>query len=83
MKVYDAQATCDKIFDLASDNGWSDSKLAKILDVTPQAISKWRRGVGSPSIDMIVMLADLFQVSLDDLMGCQEIDMTFRLLDGR
>lgn len=83
MKVYDVQATCDKIFDLASDKGWSDSKLAKILDVTPQAISKWRRGVGSPSIDMIVMLADLFQVSLDDLMGRKEIDMTFRLLDGR
>ena len=82
MKVYDAQATCEKVFTLAGNRGWSDAKLARILDVTPQAISKWRRGVGSPSTDMIVMLADLFGVPLDELIGSREINMKFHLSDG-
>lgn len=77
MKVYDAEATCNIIFEMASARGWSDSKLSRILDVTPQAISKWRRGICSPSTDMLVILADLFQVSLDELMRTQEIDCHF------
>jgi len=82
MKVYNAQATCNKIFALSREKGWSDSRLARILCVTPQAISKWRRGLGSPSTDMIVMLADLFKVSLDELIVCQEVDMAFCLAEA-
>lgn len=83
MKVYDAVATCDKIFALAKAKGWTDAKLSKILDLTPQAISKWRRGVCSPSTDMLVMLADLFEISLDDLMMQQEVNLDFNFEDWR
>lgn len=79
MKVYDVQATCDNVFDLAQKKGWSDSKLAQILEVSPQAICKWRKGICSPSVDRLVMMADLFQVTLDELMKQQEIDMSFNL----
>ena len=79
MKVYDAKATCDKVFDLANKRGWSDCKLAQVLEVSPQAISKWRKGICSPSIDRLVMIADLFQVSMDDLLKQQEIEWSFNL----
>ena len=33
---------------------------------TPQAIYKWQQGVALPSIDNLVVLAAVLQVSLDD-----------------
>lgn len=83
MKIFDAQATCNKIFDLSRERGWSDSKLARILDVTPQAISKWRRGMGAPSIDRIVMMSEIFKTSFEDIIACQDIDMGYCFLDAR
>ena len=82
MKSYDQEVTCSKIFELAKKKGWTDSKLAKVIELTPQAVSKWHRG-GGPSIDNIVMLSDLFQISLDDLVGYRENDLSFQLEDGR
>ena len=34
---------------------------------TPQAIYKWQQGVALPSIDNLVVLAAVHQVSLDDI----------------
>lgn len=79
MRIYSAKLTCDHIFELAKEKGWSDSKLASILGITPQAISKWRRGAGSPSIEMLTMLQELFGVKMDDLLGCREVDIDFNL----
>ncbi|MBQ7831965.1 MAG: helix-turn-helix transcriptional regulator [Lachnospiraceae bacterium] len=81
MIVYDSVATCNNIFALCSERGWSDSKLARMLAISPQAISKWRRGVGAPSTDSLVTMSDLFQVSLDDLLGKRQIDMSFYISD--
>lgn len=81
MNVYDAKGTCDKIFNLSAKKGWSDAKLAKVLAVSPQAVSKWRRGVGSPSTDSIVILSDIFKVSLDDIMATRYVDIDYELED--
>ena len=81
MKTYDPQLTCENIFALAKERGWSNRKLARILGMTPQAVSKWYRGVGSPSIDMIVIMSELFHVSLDELMGRMETELSFPELD--
>lgn len=74
MKIYDPQMTCKTIFEYSANRGWSDFKFAQILGVTPQAISKWRRGIGSPSLDTLVILTGLFQISLDEMIGISEVD---------
>ena len=79
MRIYSAKLTCDRIFELSKEKGWTDSKLASILNLTPQAISKWRRGAGSPSIEMLTMLQELFEVDINDLIGRQEVDIDFNL----
>lgn len=79
MRIYSAKLTCDRIFELSKEKGWTDSKLASILNLTPQAISKWRRAAGSPSIEMLTMLQELFEVNMDDLVGRQEVDIDFNL----
>lgn len=47
----------------------SQSGLAKILNVTPQAVSKWERGIALPDIELLIPLADIFSVTLDQLFG--------------
>ena len=47
----------------------SQSSLAELLLVTPQAVSKWERGIALPDIGLLIPLADIFSVSLDELLG--------------
>ena len=48
---------------------FSQAKIAEILRVTPQAVSKWERGTALPDIELLVPLADIFSVSVDELLG--------------
>ena len=47
---------------------WSQSELAKHLNVSAQAISNWERGETYMSLDIIVQLSSLMGLSLDDLL---------------
>ena len=42
-------------------------ELAESLAVTYQAVSKWERCVNSPDIVLIPKIAELFDVSIDEL----------------
>ncbi len=79
MKIYNPQETSENVFRLAKSKGWSDSKLSQILELTPQAVSKWRRGIGAPSIDRLVVIADMFHISMDSLVVCDEIENAYCL----
>jgi transcriptional regulator with XRE-family HTH domain len=43
--------------------------LAKKLNITAQAVSKWEQGVTSPDISLLPEIAELFGVSIDVLFG--------------
>lgn len=45
----------------------TQEKLAELLSVSRQAVSKWESGQGYPEIDKLVKLSDLFEISLDEL----------------
>lgn len=53
-------------------NHMSQDELAEKLDVTRQSISLWETGQTQPSLDNIVALAKLFDVSADDLLADDE-----------
>lgn len=46
---------------------WSQDELAEILNISRQSISKWELNKVYPSIDMLIKMSDLFDVSLDEL----------------
>lgn len=50
-------------------NGLSQEELAEKCDVSRQAIAKWESGESVPSIERLVFLADLYDISLDELVG--------------
>lgn len=48
--------------------GLSQEKLAEQLNVSRQAVSKWERGESLPDIGNIMALADLYSVTIDELL---------------
>lgn len=57
----------EKILSLRTDMGLSQGDLAEKLDVSRQSVSKWETGQSVPDLDKIIKLADLFGVSVDEL----------------
>jgi transcriptional regulator with XRE-family HTH domain len=54
---------------LRNQKGISQGELAKIVGKTQQAVNLWEKGVNEPSLDIINLLADYFNVSADYLLG--------------
>ena len=48
--------------------GLSQLKLAEMLYVEPQTISKWERGLGMPDYDNVERLKEIFGCSLSDIL---------------
>ncbi len=49
--------------------GFTQEELATRLSVTPQAISKWENGNGTPDISQLVPLSQIFGITTDSLLG--------------
>lgn len=47
----------------------SQEELSKIIGVTQQAVGKWERARAMPDNDILLKLADFFNVSVDYLLG--------------
>ncbi len=55
-----------------TQKGMSQEKIAEMLDVSRQAVTKWEAGKTTPSSDNLIALANLYDVSLDELIGKNE-----------
>lgn len=44
-------------------------RLAELIGVDPRAYNRWERGTIAPQLDTLVKIADVLQVSLDELVG--------------
>lgn len=66
--VVDLTATGMNIKRLRKQSGLSVKNLQDIFGFsTPQAIYKWQRGTAMPTLDNLVALAAIFDVTLDDI----------------
>lgn len=54
---------------LRTENDVSQSDIAKLLDVTRQAYSRYERGEREPDLEMLCKLADYYGVTVDYLIG--------------
>ncbi|MBQ8789256.1 MAG: helix-turn-helix transcriptional regulator [Oscillospiraceae bacterium] len=59
----------EKISDLRKRKGISQEKLAELLDISRQAVTKWESGKGNPDTENLIRLSEIFGVSLDELCG--------------
>jgi transcriptional regulator with XRE-family HTH domain len=59
----------DKIIALRKNKNWSQNDLAKALNASRDIISKYERGLNTPSLEMAEKIADIFGVTVDYLLG--------------
>ena len=56
------------IASLRKENGMTQLELAEKMGVTDKAVSKWERDISCPDVSSIPKLAEVFGVSVDELM---------------
>ena len=58
---------------LREQRGMTQEDLATRLGVKYPAVSKWERGMAYPSMNTVIKMAELFQVSMDVVLGLEPI----------
>ena len=59
----------DRLKELRIEKNLTQDKLAKLVGMSKMTISHWESGYCEPSIAQLVMLSNLFEVSVDYLVG--------------
>lgn len=62
-----------RIYELRVAFGWSQVELAKRLGVAKQTVSNWENENIQPSIEMLIRLAKLFNVTTDYMLSLDSI----------
>ena len=71
--VIDMTATGMNITRLRKNAGMTVRDLQAIFGfATPQAIYKWQRGEAMPTLDNMIVLAAIFNVTVEDILVLQE-----------
>lgn len=66
---------------LRRNQGWTQEQLGEKVGVSAQAVSKWENDLACPDITTLPLLADLFGVTTDELLGVKPIEPHVVVLD--
>ena len=64
----------DIIVELMKQEGLSQKELAEKINFTEASMSRYIKGERIPRIDVLVKLANVFNVSIEYLQGLKEVD---------
>lgn len=64
----------DQIKHYRKQAGLSQEKMAEKIGVSRQAITKWENGTGTPDISNLMAIANLFQISIDELLSNEKAE---------
>lgn len=59
----------EKLKEIRKNEGLSQEQLAEKIGVSRQAITKWETGKGLPDVENMVIIAEIFKTTLDELLG--------------
>lgn len=62
-----------RVATLRADAGMTQQELADRLGMSSQSVSKWETGAGLPDISILPVLAEIFHVSVDQLLGLKPL----------
>lgn len=57
----------EKISSLRNSHKMSQGDLAEKLNVSRQSVSKWETGASVPELDKLILISELFHITLDEL----------------
>lgn len=72
VKNIDKSKFADRLTDLRKEQHMTQADLAKKLNISPQAVSKWETGESIPDIEMLEILSNLYGLTLDELIKGKE-----------
>lgn len=58
-----------KLKELRVAKGMTQRDVADAVHVTKAAVCMWETGARTPGLSVLIMLSDLFEVSLDTMLG--------------
>ncbi len=59
----------ENLLNLRKQKGWSQEELGYKLNVSRQTVSKWEAGQTTPELEKLELLAKIFNISIDELVG--------------
>lgn len=65
----------DRLKELRKIHNLTQDDIAKIFNITRNAVHSWETNKSQPSIEVITTLADYFNVSTDYLLGLNQDDL--------
>ena len=68
----------DRMKEMREKNNFTQSALAKKLDLSRSAINAWEMGISIPSAQYLMELSKLFKVSVDYLLELNEKEYHYR-----
>ena len=76
MPIIDITATGTKIKELRDRAGLTTKEISGMLGFnSPTAVYKWISGTSLPTIDNLVILADILGVGIEDILVVKKIDV--------
>ena len=66
----------DMISTLRKEKGMTQSELAEKINVTDKAVSKWERNLSCPDINSIPQLAQILDITIEELLNAQTKKVT-------
>lgn len=57
----------EKLVNLRKANNLSQEKVAELVGVSRQAVSKWETGLSKPDTENLMKLSEIFHISIDEL----------------
>ncbi len=70
-----------RIAALRKNQGWTQEQLGEKVGVSAQAVSKWENDLACPDITTLPLLANLFGVTTDELLGVKQVEPHVVILD--
>ena len=68
---------CDRLKNLRKSANVTQGELAERMNVHPQTISKWERGITEPDVAQLGELAEALGISVERLLGCDEMGESY------
>ncbi len=66
-----------RLLELRTENNWSQRDVAKKLFISQGTYNNWENGKTQPSIEQLISLSKLFDVSIDYIVG-NSLDLEIR-----
>lgn len=64
----------NKLYEYRTQKGLTQKELGKLLGVTDKAVSKWETGESKPRLDKMTQITELFDTSIDRMLGGEAQD---------